>query len=111
MPITQTNLVKREFKVFRKSENLNSFGLRGYWIMDRQGNAFEFATHDGNEMERGQVITLNEAIIDRMPNRDWELINRLQWAGLMGVFEIPESKGKAPSGVVDLIWNKPVSEW
>jgi hypothetical protein len=98
-------LTKRDFKVFRKSENLNSFCLRGYWIMDREGNTFEFATGDHNEMQRGDVITLDEV------EGNGELLHRLQWARPTGVFEIPCSKGKAPAEVVNIIWNKPVNQW
>jgi hypothetical protein len=88
-----------EFKVFRKSENLNSFCLRGYWIMDRNGNAYEFATSDYNELNRGDVVKV--VIEDGCPrpyDRD-------------ATWEIPHFRGVAPVSVIDIVWGRPVNEW
>ena len=49
------------FKIFRKSENTNSFGLRGYWAFDQ--DTFEVISFaSSTDFAKGKTLSARELI-------------------------------------------------
>ena len=47
---TQAPVIEQiKFKVVRLSENMNSFGLYGMWLMDREGRCWEVGANSINK--------------------------------------------------------------
>ena len=89
MTATKTTKIYRKFRVFRRSNNLNSFGLRGLWVMDRDGNCWEVAANHLNDKQLGEYYTLE---IDGRGSPTFANL------------ELPRQKPKAPTEVADIIW-------
>jgi hypothetical protein len=81
------------FKVFRKSENTNSFGLHGYWLAARDGTVYSVGRSLTFPWQIGEVV--------QTPLTD----GRLQWHHL-GV-EIPERRLDMPKKLTEEIWAIP----
>jgi hypothetical protein len=79
------------YKVFRRSENTNSFGLYGMWLVGIFGDAWEVAANNLNAKPIGEVIGVN---VDDHGNPDWASKG----------FEIPELKAQMPKEVFDEVW-------
>jgi len=99
---TKQQIDSCEFKVFRKSGNTNSFGLRGYWIMNHAGWAFEVGHSDHGaegQWKIGQVIFVPPIDRDIVPIQD------RHWAWGAAAIEIPQRKEpSAPPAVIREVW-------
>ena len=84
-----------KFKVFRVSENTNSFGLFGIWLMDQLGRTWEVGASELNKRKMGEVLVVD--CVDKDPH----------W-GLKG-FEIPYRKTPdAPPACIQEVWGTKV---
>lgn len=92
-PATLRQRGTKQFKVVRVSENTNSFGLRGHWLIAKDGEAWEIACSATNCKKIGDVI---DVPYDTAP-----LFITLTWSA-----EIPRRLQKAPQNVIDLVWDK-----
>ena len=85
----------QEFKIFRVSENTNSFGLYGVWVMNRNGDCFEVGAN---------YLTLeshpNGSVV-KLEHREGRISSNGSFS-----FEIPCSKGRAPLAVVKEVWGE-----
>lgn len=83
----------QEFKIFRVSDNTNGFGLRGVWLMNRNGDCFEVGAN---------YLTLeshpNGSVV-KLEHREGRISSNGSFS-----FEIPCSRGKAPAEVVKEVW-------
>ena len=77
------------YVVAARSQNTNSFGLRGYIFVDINGNACEAASGHFNHYEG-----------DRVSVRDGDPERAFANAG----YEIPHARPKAPPNVVKEVW-------
>jgi hypothetical protein len=84
----------RLYRVFRISENTNSFGLRGVWIMRRNGEAWELGMSHLNleKVRKGAIMKVAQMHLEgAKPDLS-------SWG------EIPSYKGIAPPEVVAEVW-------
>lgn len=79
------------YKVFRRSENANSFGLFGLWLVNEFGDVWEVGANSLNAKKVGEIYGVN---VDDHGNPDW--------AGKG--FEIPERKPQMPREVLAEVW-------
>lgn len=87
----------KKFKVVSASSNTNGFGLRGYILVARDGQAFEIGQHAYNPctpvvLEKGKII--------KVPVRDGKPYFYGQQLGEITVTTL----SKAPAKVVKEIW-------
>ena len=86
----------RFYRVFRISENTNSFGLRGVWLMRRNGETWEVGiSHlQMRRIKKGSILKVAQVHAqDRPPN--WS-----EWG------EIPRRiKPDPPQEVIEEVWN------
>lgn len=91
--------MSKSFRLVSKSDNVNSFGLRNYVFLARDGYAFEAARPDGYYHGRGFVtdgeysFPIAEGILNTV-NDGFELFHRL-----------PD----APADVINEVWRKPAT--
>ncbi|MDA3780336.1 MAG: hypothetical protein PF487_09005 [Bacteroidales bacterium] len=87
----------KEFKVVTVSSNTNSFGLRGFICVARDGDAFQAATNSLDVPKKDMIL--------RMPiimDKDGKPTNRINY--VLGGFEIPEKLDNCPADAVKEIW-------
>lgn len=87
--------ITKGFKVVTVSQNTNSFGLRGFIAVARDGQAFEAAANYLNVPKKGDLLFLPARIKD-----DGSI--KVDFAS--GRWEIPQERKPAPQEVADQIW-------
>ena len=88
--------ISKQFKVATVSQNTNSFGLRGFILVAKDGQAFEAAANYLNVPNKGDIITL--------PGTTDGTRTRFNFAKKS--YEIPHPLSQAPSDVVKEIWEE-----
>ena len=87
----------KEFKVVTVSSNTNSFGLRGFICVAKDGHAFQAAAGSINVPKKDTILRI-PFLLDREGNPTQSL-------NYPGGFEIPERLENCPVDVVKEIWN------
>jgi hypothetical protein len=86
-----------DWKIFAISGNRNSFGLRGFMLMQKNGVVYEVGANHLNNKQVGDIVTTSVAWIpdamgDCYPEYDF-------WG-----YEIPERMPDAPQVCIDEVW-------
>lgn len=88
----------KEFKVVAVSENTNSFGLRGFIAVARDGDAFQAAANSLNVPQKDMVLRMPFLIdVDGNPTKKINYV--------VGGYEIPEKLDNCPADAVKEIWS------
>lgn len=75
-------ITQAEGWVFRRSENTNDFGLRGYWVaFENTGKVFSFATSDELKLGKQWLPTFEgrlnyELVRDEGQIKEWSMFER-----------------------------------
>lgn len=85
-----------DFKVFRKSENTNSFGLRQYFLMDKEGRAYKSHASMHYEKNVGDVIQSKRVFDDETHEEKGE--------SFVGHEMTKRLKPDAPKDVIEEVW-------
>jgi len=85
----------KEFLVFRKSENTNSFGLFQMYLMAKDGEAYTSCANSLNVKEVGDTVTQTIHIDDNTGK-----VNGKHFPG----HELTEELGKAPKDVIEEVY-------
>lgn len=94
MPVaTAKKTIYKKFKIVRRSENTNDFGLRGLWIMAEDGETWECAVSYLHDKQIGEVIVL--------PYYDEPNFATPSWFA-----EIPTKQNYAPFKIIDHVWKE-----
>lgn len=92
-------MLYKEFKVVTVSKNTNSFGLRGFIAVAKDGDAFEAAANYLNVPKKGSTLQ-----IAHVNDRDGNPTEKCDYGA--GYYEIPRQLDKCPADVVKAIWEK-----